>query len=56
LRVQDLLEIIALVGQNFSLAACAITAYDPEYDENDKALSAALAAVRGIASQVFLLS
>ena len=44
--MQELLEIVAAVKRRFSLTAAAITAYDPEYDQDDKALAAALAVMQ----------
>ena len=42
LTVAELLQVVRLVGSRSSLAAAAITAYDPAYDEDDKALNAAV--------------
>ena len=42
----ELVEIIGLVRQSFTLAAAAITAYDPDYDQDGKAIQAALAVIR----------
>lgn len=52
LTLAELLGIISLVREQFALAAAAITAYDPEYDEGEKALSAALAVIRELSKQV----
>jgi len=42
LTIAELLQVVRLVGSRSSLAAAAITAYDPAYDEDDKALNAAV--------------
>src|SRR5208337_1736917 len=42
LTLAELLDVIRLVCAHSSLAAAAITAYDPAYDEGDRALNAAL--------------
>jgi len=46
LMLPELVEIIGLVRQSFTLAAAAITAYDPDYDQDGKAIQAALAVIR----------
>jgi len=46
LTVSELLDVVRLVREHFLLAAVAITAYDPSYDEGDRALEAALKLVR----------
>lgn len=46
LTLAQLLEIVGLVRERFALAAAAITAYDPEYDEDEKALKAAVDVIR----------
>jgi len=52
LTLTELLEIVSLVRERFALAAAAITAYDPEYDEGEKAVRAAVAVIRKLSSQV----
>lgn len=42
LTVAELLRVVRFVGSHSSLAAAAITAYDPAFDEGDRALNAAL--------------
>jgi len=42
LTVAELLQVVRFVGSRSSLAAAAITAYDPAFDEGDRALHAAL--------------
>lgn len=46
LTLAQLLGIVGLVRERFALAAAAITAYDPEYDEDEKALQAAVDVIR----------
>jgi arginase len=46
LTLSELLGIIDVVRERFVLAAAAITAYDPEYDEGDKAVGAAVAVIQ----------
>jgi arginase len=46
LTLAHLLGIVGLVRERFALAAAAITAYDPEYDEDKKALKAAVDVIR----------
>lgn len=46
LTLSELLAIVSLVRERFTLAAAAITAYDPEYDEGEKALRAAVSIIR----------
>lgn len=48
----ELLEIVRLVRERFALAAAAITAYDPAYDEGEKAARAAVAVIREVSKQV----
>ena len=48
----ELLEIVSLVRERFDLAATAITAYDPEYDEGEKAVKAAVDVIRELAKLV----
>ena len=52
LRLTELLGIVSLVREHFALAAAAITAYDPEYDEDEKAVKAAVAVIRELSPQV----
>jgi arginase len=52
LTLAELLEIVSLVRERFALTAAAITAYDPEYDEDDKAVRAALGVIRELSKQV----
>ena len=52
LTLAELLEIVSLVRERFDLAATAITAYDPEYDEGEKAVKAAVDVVRELAKLV----
>jgi hypothetical protein len=42
----ELLGIVSLVRERFKLAATAITAYDPEYDEGGEAVKAAVEVIR----------
>ena len=42
LTVAELLHVVRFVGSHSSLAAAAITAYDPAFDEGNKALNAAV--------------
>jgi arginase len=42
LTLAELLGIVRLVREHFALAAAAITAYDPEYDKGEKAVTAAV--------------
>jgi len=46
LTLTELLGIVSLVRERFALAASAITAYDPEYDEGEKAVKAAVDVIR----------
>jgi arginase len=46
LTLTELLGIVSLVREHFALAAAAITAYDPEYDEGEKAVRAAVGVIR----------
>jgi arginase len=48
LSPEELVEIVRLVRECSTLAAAAITAYDPEYDEDGKAAKAALAIIRAL--------
>jgi arginase len=52
LRVAELLGIVSLVRERFALAATAITAYDPEYDEGEKAVKAAVDLIGELAKLV----
>jgi arginase len=52
LTLAELLEIVSLVREHFALAATAITAYDPEYDEGEKAVKAAVDVIRELAKLV----
>jgi arginase len=45
LSLGELVETIGLVSERFTLAAAAITAYDPDCDKDDKAVEAALAVI-----------
>ena len=48
----ELLGIVSLVRERFVLAATAITAYDPEYDEGEKAVKAAVDVIRELAKLI----
>jgi arginase len=52
LTLTELLGIVRLVRERCTLAAAAITAYDPEYDEGEKAVRAAAAVIRELSSPV----
>lgn len=52
LTLTELLGIISLVRERFALAAAAITAYDPEYDEGEIAVRAAVGVIRELSKQV----
>jgi arginase family enzyme len=52
LTLAELLGIVSLLGQRCSLAAAAITAYDPEHDEGEKAVRAAVAVIWELCRQV----
>jgi arginase len=52
LTLAELLEIVSLIREHFALAATAITAYDPEYDEGEKAVKAAVDVIRELAKLV----
>jgi arginase len=52
LTLPELLGIISLVRERFALAAAAITAYDPEYDEGEKAAKAGVDVIRELAKSV----
>ena len=52
LTLTELLGVVSLVRERFTLAAAAITAYDPEYDEGEKALTAALSVIRELSKRV----
>ncbi len=52
LTLAELLGIVRLVRERCTLAAAAITAYDPEYDEGEKAVRAATAVIRELSSRV----
>lgn len=49
LTLAELLGVVGLVRKRFALAAAAITAYDPEYDHDDKAVRAAVAVIGELA-------
>lgn len=46
------LGIASLIPERFALAATAITAYDPEYDEGEKAVKAAVDVIRELAKLI----
>jgi arginase len=46
--LQRLLDCIPLTGEHLTIVAAAITAYDPEYDADDRTLKAARAVARQI--------
>jgi arginase len=48
LTVGQVAEAIALVRERFVVAACAVTAYDPAYDEGDRAAHAAARLVEAV--------
>ena len=52
LTLTELLGIVSLVRERFALAAAAITAYDPEYDEGERAVRAAVGVIRELSKQV----
>jgi arginase len=52
LMVPELLGIVQLVRDHFALAAVAITACDPEYDEGEKAVKAAVGIIGELAKLV----
>ena len=52
LTLAELLGIVSLVRERFALAATAITAYDPEYDEGEKAVTAAVDVIRELSKLV----
>jgi arginase len=52
LTLTELLGIVSLVRERFMLAAAAITAYDPEYDEGERAVRAAVTVIRELWKQV----
>ncbi len=52
LTLAELLGIASLIRERFALAATAITAYDPEYDEGEKAVKAAVDVIRELAKLV----
>jgi arginase len=52
LTLAELLGIVSLVRERFALAATAITAYDPEYDEGEKAIRAAVDVIRELSKLV----
>jgi len=52
LTLTELLGIVSLVRERFALAAAAVTAYDPEYDEGGKAVRAAVGVIRELSKQV----
>lgn len=52
LTLAELLATVSLIGERFALAATAITAYDPEYDEGEKAVKAAVDVIGALAKLV----
>ena len=52
LTLTELLGIVSLVRERFMLAAAAITAYDPQYDEGERTVRAAVAVIRELWKQV----
>ncbi len=52
LTLTELLGFVSLVREHFALAAAAITAYDPEYDEDERAVRAAVGIIRELSKQV----
>ena len=52
LTLTEVLGIVSLVRERFALAAAAITAYDPEYDEGEKAVRAAVGVIRELCREV----
>jgi len=52
LTVAELLRVVRFVCSHSSLAAAAITAYDPAHDQGDKALNAALEIIALLSSRV----
>jgi hypothetical protein len=48
----ELFGIVSLVRERFGLAATAVTAYDPESDEGEKAVKAAVDVIRELAKLV----
>jgi arginase len=52
LTLTELLGFVSLVRERFALAAAAITAYDPEYDEDERAVRAAVGVIRELSKQV----
>jgi len=51
LTLTELLGIVSLLRERFTLAAAAITAYDPEYDKGEKAVRAAVDIIRELSKQ-----
>jgi arginase len=51
LTLTELLGIVSLVRKRFELAAAAITAYDPEYDDSGRAVSAAVDVIGELSKQ-----
>jgi arginase len=49
--LQRVLDAVSAVGDRFSVAAAALTAYDPSFDEDGRALAAARAISRAIATR-----
>jgi arginase len=49
LTLAELLGVVGLVRKRFALAAAAITAYDPEYDHDEKGVRAAVAIISELA-------
>jgi arginase len=52
LTLAELLGIVSLVRERFVLAATAITAYDPEYDEGKKAVKVAVNVIRKLSKLI----
>lgn len=52
LTLAELLAIVSLVREHFALAAAAITAYDPDYDEGEKGVKAAVDVIRELSKLV----
>jgi arginase len=52
LTLAELLGIVGFVRERFAVAATAITAYDPQYDEGDKAVRAAVDVIRELSKLV----
>jgi arginase len=48
LSVDDVRQVIALVGDRFTVVALGLTCYDPSYDRDDRVLAAALELVKAV--------